>query len=467
MKKISRLNGISSAQADLEAKLEEFDELEYGQQRQQIAERYEIRLKTLDAIRSIPPKRNASPTREFKLPEIEPWPEPVDGLDMLDGLYEAICTYIVIDKAPLAAVVLWIVHAHAHDAAPISPILLITAATKGCGKSTLLDVLASLVPRPLLSAATTSAALFRSAPAIPTILCDEGDTYLGQERRLVTFFNAGHRRGAPFRLCEGENNEPKEHPSWCPKVIAQIGLPHEPTIVERSILVELRRKKPGEPCEDFSTLEPHPRLDELGRKCARWAQDHAEELRASRPALPPGFANRRADNWKPLLAIAEAAGGCWPERARRAAETIGEAEDDDLTIMLLTDLRELFERSEEFFTDELVTRLNDLNDRPWASLRHGRGIDGNWLARTLRGFKIWPERIQKSVTRKRGYHRAQFTDAWARYLPPGPEDGGGDGSSSPSVPSTPSSDSPTVTDNLDGTDTPAEDESLLDLEGEF
>ena len=37
------------------------------------------------------------------------------------------------------------------------------------------------------------------------------------------------------------------------------------------------------------------------------------------PALPEGVTDRRAEAWEPLIAIADAAGGTWPERARVAS----------------------------------------------------------------------------------------------------------------------------------------------------
>src|SRR5262245_44647424 len=140
------------------------------------------------------------------LRDFKPWPDVVDGADTLDELASAVRRFIAIDDAQLVTAVLWILAAHAIDAFAVFAILLISAATKGCGKSTLLDLLARLVPRPLLSAGSTAAALYRSAAHAPTVLVDEGDRYLSEDRRLGVFFAAGHRRGVPFRLCEGDDN---------------------------------------------------------------------------------------------------------------------------------------------------------------------------------------------------------------------------------------------------------------------
>jgi Protein of unknown function (DUF3631) len=37
------------------------------------------------------------------------------------------------------------------------------------------------------------------------------------------------------------------------------------------------------------------------------------------PEMPDGIEDRNADVWEALIAIADLAGGDWPERARRAA----------------------------------------------------------------------------------------------------------------------------------------------------
>jgi putative DNA primase/helicase len=324
--------------------------------------------------------------------------------------------FVVLDDAARDAAALWTLHAHAHEAAAISPILLITAPARGCGKSTLLDVIGRLVPRPLTSAASTAAALYRTAEQRPTILCDEGDTYLGEDRRLVAFFNAGHRRGVPFRVCEGDDNRVRAYPSWAPKAIAMIGTPRDATISDRSIRCALQRKTSADSAEDFSSTKPYPELRDLARRCARWAADKLDALHDTDPVLPDGFANRLADNWRALLAIADAAGGPWPKRARAAAVAIGELPDSDLGTMLLADLRDVFGTADALYTEAVVTGLLELAERPWRGVRKGRGADAAWIARTLAPFGIRSERIRNGDDRRRGYLRAALEPAWSRYL---------------------------------------------------
>ena len=70
---------------------------------------------------------------------------------------------------------------------------------------------------------------------------------------------------------------------------------------------------------DEFTYQDDDECKVIRRKLMRWAVDNAVTLRAAKPSFPPGFNNRIRTNWKLLLAIADLAGGKWPERARNAA----------------------------------------------------------------------------------------------------------------------------------------------------
>jgi putative DNA primase/helicase len=87
------------------------------------------------------------------------------------------------------------------------------------------------------------------------------------------------------------------------------------TLQDRSILIRMRRRLPSESIAQFRADRTDD-LKILARKAARWANDNLETLRAMDPAMPPTITNRDADNWRPLLAIADAVGGKWLARAR-------------------------------------------------------------------------------------------------------------------------------------------------------
>jgi hypothetical protein len=58
--------------------------------------------------------------------------------------------------------------------------------------------------------------------------------------------------------------------------------------------------------------------------------DHVSALTAADPEVPESLNDRAADNWRPLLAIADTIGGPWPSEARAATLALdGEKPNDD------------------------------------------------------------------------------------------------------------------------------------------
>jgi putative DNA primase/helicase len=71
----------------------------------------------------------------------------------------------------------------------------------------------------------------------------------------------------------------------------------------------------------------------LRRKALRWAADNFAKLTDPDPQMPDALNDRAADNWRPLLAIADLAGGEWPVRARDAACLLSGEGHDAKSIM--------------------------------------------------------------------------------------------------------------------------------------
>jgi hypothetical protein len=188
-------------------------------------------------------------------------------------------------------------------------------------------------------------------------------------------------------------------------------------------VIDLKRRLPSEKVESFR-LDRTAHLDVLARKAARWATDNSEKIRDTDPQMPAGLFNRDADNWRPLLAIAEAAGDKWPERAREAATLccgISRAEDASQLETLLGDIRDVFEAEQvtEIASAALVDGLTAIEGHPWAEMGKTRKpLTQNRLARMLNvpGIGIGPEKVGPETKRLRGYRRERFEDAFARYL---------------------------------------------------
>jgi hypothetical protein len=161
--------------------------------------------------------------------------------------------------------------------------------------------------------------------------------------------------------------------------------------------------------------------------CARWAKDNLGRLRRADPSVPSHLDNRAADNWRPLLAIADAAAGEWPERARAiAAQTVDG--EQARRVGLLADIRDIFDGNgvDRIRSAELATSLVAVEGHPWAEFgKVGKPLTANALARLLAGDRIIPKTVRFGVgpdDTAKGYERAQFEDAFARYLPAGPDE---------------------------------------------
>jgi len=89
-------------------------------------------------------------------------------------------------------------------------------------------------------------------------------------------------------------------------------------------------------------------------------------------------------------------------------------------VLLLRDLRTVFNQLEicNSVTDQLLTNLRGIDDSPWAVIRKGEPLDARGLAYRLRKYGIEPKTIRDGDRVFKGYTRAQFEDAWSRYLDP-------------------------------------------------
>jgi Protein of unknown function (DUF3631) len=215
--------------------------------------------------------------------------------------------------------------------------------------------------------------------------------------------------------CVGEELIPKQFSTWCPKVFAHIGRIH-PTMEDRSIGIGLKRKLKSETIERLPS-DPDA-YAELRRKAARWAEDHKRELAEAEPALPD-INDRARDNWRPLLAIADACSGEWPEEARKVANRLSGLDDDEThSIQLLKDLKKLFKRGggQNLASVGIVHALTKMEGQPWADFDRGQPITASKIAKLLRPFKIRPRQVRVGATKTQGYKAEQFTWVFKRYL---------------------------------------------------
>ncbi|MDX3429497.1 DUF3631 domain-containing protein [Streptomyces sp. ME01-18a] len=364
---------------------------------------------------------------------------PIDGAALLEEVEAFHRRFNVFPReAAYVAVALWDAHAHLLDAFDSTPRLAFLSPEPGSGKSRALEVVETLVPRPMLAVNARAAALFRSVsdPAgRPTILFDEIDTVFGPKagdnEELRGFLNAGHRRSGVTYRCigDGGNQTVVEFPSYTAVAVAGLGyLPD--TITTRSVIIRMRRRARNEAAEPFRARLHEAEGHALRDRLAQWADQVREDISGRWPEMPEGVTDRPADVWEPLLSVADAAGGDWPERARTACmELVNAARADDkgsLGIRLLTDLRDhVMAGIDRMPTVAILDRLCALDEAPWADMS-GRPLDSRGLSKMLGEYMtedntpVKARNIKSAGAVLKGYYAADLHDAWQRYCPPPP-----------------------------------------------
>src|SRR5215831_7814784 len=210
------------------------------------------------------------------------------------------------------------------DAGEVSPFMVLVSPTKRCGKTSVLIVLYYITPRSELAINISPSALFRYVEDVrPTLLIDEADSFLKDNEELRGILNSGHTKAAANIIRNVEvkgQHKPRRFSTWAPKAIATIRELAD-TLEDRSIIITLQRKPKTAAVERLRKRDSEE-FATLRRKAARWAADNLDKLTDPEPAIPDALNDRAADNWRPLLAIADLAGGDWPRRARQACLTL-------------------------------------------------------------------------------------------------------------------------------------------------
>jgi hypothetical protein len=388
--------------------------------------------------------------------EVEPWPEAVNGKELLDEIEGCFKRFAVLPKWGSETLSLWDLHTFAFPLRLVTTYIGLESPEKRCGKTTVLTVLSELVNRPIVASNISSPAFFRViADKKPTLLIDEADTVLHRNKELRGILNSGYTRRMAYVIrmrpksrtksggqsqangdgvvqngAEGkawdDGLEASRYSSWCPKAIATIR--HLPeTLADRCIVIPMQRKSVHEKCERLRNLKG----TDLRRKCARFVMDHAEEIAGATPEIPEDLNDRAADIWEPLFVLADLAGGDWPEKARRAALGLTAAAQEESPIgSLLLDLMVQFIRercasngawTEEnggarIFSRDLAASLNYYTGRPWQALVRGK-VTEMWLSQQLRPYGMRPRTIWIGEQSAKGYVEGDFTEAFRRYIP--------------------------------------------------
>jgi putative DNA primase/helicase len=401
------------SQADEIARLVGLSKIEYDREREDAAARLGVRVATLDKI--IREERSAADDGAATLPHwnVEPAPIPIDGAALLGSLRQVFRRYIILPKGADIALPLWVLHAWTFDSGEISPFMVLVSPVKRCGKTSVLILLYYLTPRSELASNISPSAIFRYIEEIrPTLLMDEADAFLKDNEEMRGILDSGHTKAAANVIRNVEVNgehKPRRFSTWAPKAIATIRSLAD-TLEDRAVVVQLQRKPPEAKVERLRRRD-NEWFAALRSHAARWAADSSAKLADPDPQIPDALNDRAADNWRPLLAIADLAGGDWPQLARHACLTLsGEAVEDSLGVMLLADCRSAFGDDAVIRSADLVQLLTADPERPWAEYnRGGKPITQRQVARLLGAFCIISDTVHPpSLPQGKGYRRVDF-----------------------------------------------------------
>jgi hypothetical protein len=358
----------------------------------------------------------------------DPQPD-IDGAAILDRLHAVISRYVILPTPEATdAVTLWAAASHAQPAWAHAPRLVIRAPEKRCGKSRLLDVVEGVSFNPLITVNASTPAIYRSIGAgmSLTLLVDEADTIFGGKQaesneELRGLLNAGHQRNRPTLRWNSNRDQVEKIDTFCMAALAGIGQMPD-TIEDRAVVIRMRRRAPGEHVAPYREKRDGPQLRKLAADLTAWLRPHLAALEMAEPVMP--LEDRAADTWEPLIALADLAGGDWPDRARHAAETLTAERDGNAPaserVRLLTDCRTAFADYENIPTQALLDHLNGDDEAPWSEYGP-TGLTAMKLGVILREYDITSEAISfgPPTGRAKGYQRTAFEDAWRRYcLPP-------------------------------------------------
>jgi hypothetical protein len=341
----------------------------------------------------------------------------ITPLGMMQACLE---TYLALEPYEFIAVALWAIHTHVFDRFMVTPRLVLTSPVRNCGKTTALDVLSRLVARPEKTDNITAAAIYDIIDRTRcTLLVDEADNLeLGAKAVLRAVLNSGYRYGGTIR--RGTGKQARKYSVFAPIALASIGALTLP-LLSRSVIIHMRRHDGSRPLQRFDFADTRM-LDIAYTQTRAWAHD---VVLNPDPELP--LHGRDADNWRALIAIADACGEKWGALAREAAVAfIKDRRDEDAVVILLKDVREVFDahRVDRLRSRDLVAALNDMEDAGWTEW-HGRKLTAGALARLLRPLNIrsrsiWPTGARRpGNSSAKGYYRADFESAWRSYCDEG------------------------------------------------
>src|SRR5262249_984918 len=227
--------------------------------------------------------------------------------------------YVTLKEHEYLAVALWVLHTHVYQRFMVSPRLALLSPVRGCGKTTALHVLEALVSKAHRTDSISPAAIYHLINLHrPTFLLDEADNLgLMTNETLRAVLNSGHRKGGHRTIMS--RGHPRDYQLFGPAAFGAIGMLPLP-LMHRSIILHMERQAMPAPRQlsDKDLEDTRRDLNAIYTQVYQWANSGKLVLDPD-PALPKELRNRVADNWRPLISIANSFGSAWAEKAWEAA----------------------------------------------------------------------------------------------------------------------------------------------------
>ncbi|MGZ3472497.1 MAG: DUF3631 domain-containing protein [Isosphaeraceae bacterium] len=343
------------------------------------------------------------------------------GAALLAEVKQFIERYVTLrTEAEYDMLAVWALHTFVFREKRFTPYVLALSPMKGSGKSTLLDVMFFVCCRAFTVIDPAAAATAEHIDATaPTWLVDEIDgvwsTGGKDKAQLRTIINSGFQRGRKWT--RKRKGGIISYDIYCPKFLAGIEDYSVPaTTRDRCIQIVLRKQTKEEAAKrNRITEETEVKGAYLNAWAFWWSETNKAVYKHTYPKMPGHLNGRGWDKWETLFAVAEIAGGRWPEAITKASLELIPEEDEDPKAILLADLRTVFGSDQWLESQVICSRLNSLEDSIWADYR-GKGLTTTMLARMLRSFAIKPSPERHGGKQRRGYDRKSFEEEWTRWL---------------------------------------------------
>jgi hypothetical protein len=326
---------------------------------------------------------------------------------------------IILAEAERVACVLWVAHTFIYECFQLTPRLFITSEVAGSGKTELMKRLKEMASGGKYFTRATEAALGRlktAEGAHLTVLLDQLDNALDTKEAstgpMLDTLISGADCGSSRLLTEKirETYKPIELDFGYPMALAKIGGLPSPALMSRCIVIHMRQATSAESRRLYrQEATPSEMLVSIRNRLANALNGQGNTLANARPGMPEGLHNRMRDKWRPLVAIADFAGGDWPLRGRQAAielELDEQDEEEAAHILLLRRVVAVLKGwpHEAIFSEELDGRL-------------GANMSAKKRGRLLTAVGLKAKNVRREERQAKGYLVEEIRDRARQYLP--------------------------------------------------